>query len=501
MNSRAQAVFFFLSLLYVLRLFLIGFLQLAPDEAHYWYWSKNLQLSYFDHPPMVAYVMAFFTWIGGDNQFSVRIGGLLLTILSNVFIYLSTKRFSEDDIDLPWEILVVLNVTLLFSTGCIIQTPDTPMLLFWTMAIYSGSQIITGGAAAWWYLFGVALGLGLLSKYTMILVVPCLFAFLLFSRHHRRWLFRKEPYLAIILGLFIFSPVLLWNREHQWVSFVFQLKQGFSPVQGSAIWKLLEYIGGQLGVITPLLFLAFAYYSFWGFSYGLRHGRSEFLYLVLMCWPVLIFFALSTLRGEVAEANWPAPAYITGLLLTGCVFRQHFRERQGHKKFVYIAVGLSLALNLLISLHLVRPYIPLPPKLDTTSRLHGWRELGENIVSFMEQYPSERGYFLVADRGITLVAEAVFYTGNKFVGLDFFRPEEYTFLRDLNDLKGKNAIILLYYHNDSDVKRYEPYFKEVRVIGKNSCRYRGEKVRRLDLLIALGKEFRGDWQPIGGPAL
>jgi hypothetical protein len=487
---------YFLVLVYLFRLAIINHLPLAPDEAHYWYWSKNLQLSYFDHPPMVAYIMALFTWIGGDNEFSVRVGGLLCTLIALLFVYLAAKKLSRSNKELSWEILFVLNITVLFSAACIIQTPDTPLLLFWALAVYCGSQIITGGAASWWYVSGVALGLGLLSKYTMILLAPCMFAFLLYSRLHRYWLLRKEPYCAILLGLLVFSPVVLWNSQHHWISFAFQLGQGFSPIEGSAVSKLLRYIGGQIGVVTPGLFLVFVYYSLLGVYIARKKGIAEYLYLAFMCWPSLIFFGVSTLRGEVAEANWPAPAYVAGLPMMWIVFRQYFGERRVHRTFICIAVGLALALNLLIHIHVVRPIIPLSPKLDTTKQLYGWRELGENINSYIEKYPWKDGYFLVADRGITTVAEAVFYTGNRLMGLDFFRPEEYTFLRNIDQLKGKNAIILLNDFTDYQLNRYRPYFKEVMAIGENTFSFRGESLKLLSLRVVLGKEFLGNWRPV-----
>jgi dolichol-phosphate mannosyltransferase len=258
-NLRSAGIFCSLFLLYVLRFFLIGHLQLAPDEAFYWYWAKNLSLSYVEHPPMVAYIMALFTWIGGDKEFFVRIGGLLCTLVTQIFLYATVRRLGCEDAALPWEVLFVLNFTLLFSGGCIIQTPDTPLLLFWTIALYGCTRVVTGGGKGGWYVAGVGLGLGLLSKYTMVLMVPCMFAFLLFSPPHRYWLVRKEPYLATLLGVLIFSPVIVWNMQHGWASVGFQLAQGFSPVGKPALSKLLEYVGGQIGVVTPLLFLAFVY--------------------------------------------------------------------------------------------------------------------------------------------------------------------------------------------------------------------------------------------------
>ena len=163
-NLRPVGIFCFLFLLYALRFFLIGHLLLAPDEAFYWYWAKNLSLGYVEHPPMVAYIMALFTRIGGDNEFCVRVGGLLCTVVSHIFLYAAIRRLSGGDADLPWEVLFVFNLTLLFSGGCIIQTPDTPLLLFWSIALYGCTRVVTGGGKGGWYVAGIALGLGLLSK-------------------------------------------------------------------------------------------------------------------------------------------------------------------------------------------------------------------------------------------------------------------------------------------------------------------------------------------------
>lgn len=495
-KGRSVPILCILLIFYAVRLFLIRHLQLSPDEAFYWYWSKNLDLSYVEHPPMVAYIMALFTWLGGDNEFSIRFGGLLCTLVTHVFLYLTVKRLSGDDARLSWELLFVFNLTLLFSGGCIIQTPDTPLLLFWTMVLYGCTQVFTGGGKGWWYASGAALGLGLLSKYTMALMVPCVFAFLLFSPPHRHWLLRKEPYLATLLGALVFAPVIVWNMQHRWASPAFQLAQGFSPVREPAVLKLLEYVGGQIGVVTPLLFLAFLYYSLWGWFFARQKRAPEVLALAILSWPILIFFGASTLIGEVAEPNWPAPAYIAGLPLMWIVYRRHFQERPGHRRFVRFAVGLALILNLAVHIHLVRPVFPLPGGMDPTWQFYGWRELGENIEAHVEAHPWAGGTFLVSE-GPPTVAEAVFYTGNRYMGLDFTRPGRYTFLRDVDQLKGKNAIILSLDLHASTLERWKPHFEEVVVLGKNRYYYRGELNKRLSFYILLGKEFRGNWRPSG----
>jgi 4-amino-4-deoxy-L-arabinose transferase-like glycosyltransferase len=499
LRSYAEILILFVILIFFLvRLFIINHLELSPDEAYYWYWSKHLDLSYADHPPMVAYIMAIFTGLGGDTEFFVRLGGLVCSAIALIFLYQTSVSLFPANTLLAWELLLLFNITLLFPAGCIIQTPDTPMLLFWTAAVFCGSRIITGGSARWWYLWGAALGFGLLSKYTMILIIPCTFFFFLFSPTHRRWLKKKEPYLALLIALVIFSPVILWNWQHHWASFAYQLQQGFTPKKRDAlqiILKVLEYLGGQAGVITPLLFIAFVIYGIKGIVLSIRRGIPEYLYLALLSWPVLLFFGLSTALGKVAEANWPAPAYIAGFLLMCHVFHEHFRTSWGHRKFFHASIGFALIVNIMIHIHLINPFIPLSPNLDPTAQFHGWRELGGKINAYIHDNPRKDGYFLLSEKGTT-VAEAVFYTGNRFTGIDFSRPERYIFLNDIDGLRGKDAVIMLHDQNEDAVRQYHPYFESFARIGVTSCLFRNEKIDASVIQLFSGKTYRGNWIPL-----
>jgi 4-amino-4-deoxy-L-arabinose transferase-like glycosyltransferase len=475
---------------------LLGALQLSLDEAHYWYWGKHLALSYYDHPPMVAYLMALFTWLGGDTELFVRLGGYLCAVIATVLLFLTAKTLDAEDRDRPWEAIGVLNLSLLFAAGCFIQTPDTPLLLFWTLALYSGARLTTDGRSHWWYVFGCAVGWGLLSKYTMIFIMPCMFGFLVLSPQHRHWLYRKEPYLATGIAILIFSPVLIWNWQHQWISFAFQFHHGFTPDEEAPGIKLLAYIGGQAVAMTPLLLCAFVYYSLWGLYVAVKHGNTVYFYLSAMSWPILIFFGVSTWRGETAEPNWTAPAYLAGGLLMWIVYRRAFSSKRRHRTFMTTSLILALLINLATYIHLLVPFVPIPPHQDQLKQFRGWREMGQTIESYMAQYPSLAGYFLVANRGVTTVAEAVFYTDNRFIGIDFFRPQEFTFLqRQIADLQGKDAIILINNFTEASIARYQPFFKEVQLIGKNEFQYRGHSVFRLNLHILHGKTFLGNWEP------
>jgi 4-amino-4-deoxy-L-arabinose transferase-like glycosyltransferase len=499
MSPRIRSIIIFLFLLYSFWLLLNAYLTLAPDEAHYWYWSKYPALSFYDHPPMVAYVMAVSTWVGGDSEFFVRLGGLLCMVVGQVFLFLTAGQLCRDDKSVPWEIIFVLNLTLLTAAGVVVQTPDSPLMLFWMLALYCGSRIVTGGGARWWYLFGLALGLGLLSKYTMILAVPGMFGFVLLSKEHRHWLLKKDPYLSMLLALLVFSPVIVWNQQHHWISFGFQMRHGFVSEGGSRLAMLGEYLAGQVGVITPGLLLAFAIYAGWGTYQAFKANRSDYLYLALMSWPVLLFFAVSTIKGQVAAPNWPAPAYAAGFVLMWIVYRRHFAQRRGHRIFVAAAIGLALVIFLVVHSHLVHPWVPVKAQDDPTRQFHGWRELGQTLREVMQQHPAEKGYFIVADRNLTTVAPAVYYTDKTLLGVDFLTPEQHTFLPEIDRLKGKDAIILLNNHSEWQLARHARYFEEVEEIGMYGYLFRGQPHPRFDLRMILGKRYLGNWHPSTAP--
>ena len=480
--------------LFAFRLLTIIVIQLAPDEAYYWYWGLHPSLAYSDHPPLVAWVMAFFTALGGDTELFVRLGGFLLSAAALFFLWDTARTLFPSVRELAGDVLLAFNATLLFPAGSIVQTPDTPMLFFWAAAAWCGSRIVTGGPGRWWYGWGAALGLGLLSKYTMILLVPCTFGFLLFCPSLRHWLTRKEPWLGLVVAFGIFSPVLYWNWQHDWLSFTYQLRQGFSPKQKAVPLKLLEYLGGQAGVVTPILFLLFAAYSVKALRIHLEKGNSAYLYLLMTSWPVLAFFGFSTAMGKVAEANWPAPAYITGFLLAGAVFRNDYASRPAHRRLAVAGLALGLAATLVIQAHLMKPFLPIPAGKDQTRQFHGWRELGEQVSRIIDERPAAHGYILVSDKGTTL-AEAVFYSGARLTGLDLFQPERYVFLGNLSALRGKDAVLVLHGSNETGLKRYEGYFDSIELAGAHDFLFRGEKIDGLSVKLFVARGFVGSWTP------
>lgn len=405
-----KALFVLLAATAIFRLFYIQAVELAPDEAYYWTWSRNLQWGYYDHPPLVGFLIWIGTAIAGSGEFGVRFLWVGIGFLLTVVLYATGKRMFGARAGFYAALL--MNISLLGSTGAVIVTPDGPQGLFWALAIFFVFKAIESGKGHWWYGTGIAFGLGLLSKYTMVLLPPCLFLFLLSVKEGRVWLIRKEPYLALILGLILFSPVIFWNFANDWVSFKFQLAHGLEVKKAAGLKTFGDFWAGQAGVVTPLLFLA----SLWAMGQGAIQGfRQRLPRLLLLFWtsaPIFFFFAYASLRSKV-EANWPALAYFSAVvMLAGIVAERWPGWGRGRRAFAWAVAISALIVTVVAHLQPLYPVIPISPRKDPTSQLQGWRSLGEHIQKTAQTLDAGKGIFVLTPRH-QFVGESLFYTQGK----------------------------------------------------------------------------------------
>ena len=208
--------------LVALRLVAAAFTPLTFDEAYYWTWSKHLAGGYYDHPPMVAVVIRLGTLIAGDTELGVRLVSILLALPMSFAVYRAAEiLFGGRRVAATATIL--LNVTLMAAVGTMIVTPDAPLLVASSFVLFFLAKVLETGRGAWWLAVGVAVGAALLSKYTALFFGPAILIWLIAVPKLRRWLLSPWPYLGGIVAFAMFSPVILWNADHQWVSFIKQL--------------------------------------------------------------------------------------------------------------------------------------------------------------------------------------------------------------------------------------------------------------------------------------
>ncbi|NQU45070.1 glycosyltransferase family 39 protein [bacterium] len=400
---------------------------LCAEEAQYWDWSRNLDWSYYSKPPLIAAFIRAGTVLFGQNEFGVRIGALTATLLLAAVTWLFVRDLFGSK-RVTFFVLLLMCVIPLFDIGAIIHTTDTPLMLFWGLALYTFYRGIFRGENLSWLLAGVFLGLGFLSKYAMIYLPFCLLLYLLVTPAHRRWLRRPQPYLAGLIGLLLFTPVFIWNIRENFVAFRHvagqaTTKSGMSFCPGC----FLEFLGSQFGVISPIIFagmLVAAWMAFRGKSdapVSVRDNRVRFL----LCTSIPIFLLLLTksLLGKV-QANWAAPAYYSWTILVVYIFDRWY-EKRPRPIAIWAALGIAIALAISLFIHEPGPIrdkntvrflqsvgVEEPHKLDPTWRLQGWDDLGEAVGHLRDSMPRPDNTFIFTDEYQEAALLAFYTEGN-----------------------------------------------------------------------------------------
>ena len=290
--------------LVALRLVGATWTPLTFDEAYYWTWSKHLAFGYYDHPPGVAVVIRLGTMIAGDTELGVRLVSILLALPMSFAVY-STAVILFGGRRVAATATILLNVTLMAAVGTLIVTPDSPLLVASSFIVLSLAKVLETGRGAWWLAVGAAVGAALLSKYTALFFGPAILIWLVSVPKLRRWLISPWPYLGGLVSLLIFSPVILWNADHHWVSFIKQL--GRSRIEDFKPAFLGELIPTQIVFATPLVFIlgVMGLYALLKRDGGASAARGL---INAIFWTIVLYFVWHSLHARV-EANWFAPVY------------------------------------------------------------------------------------------------------------------------------------------------------------------------------------------------
>ena len=288
----------------MLRLIAGALTPLTFDEAYYWMWSKHLAFGYYDHPPMVALVIRLGTMIAGDTEFGVRLVSILLALPMSWAIY-RTAAILFGGQRLAATAAIMLNVTLMAAVGTLIVTPDAPLLAASSFVLLFLAKVLETGRGGWWLAVGVAVGSALLSKYTALLFGPAILVWLVSVPKLRRWLISPWPYLGGAVALMIFAPVIVWNADHHWVSFIKQI--GRARIEDFRPAFILELIPTQIAFATPLVWIlgAMGLYALFKRNAGAFAAR---MLISSTFWIITIYFIWHSLHARV-EANWFAPVY------------------------------------------------------------------------------------------------------------------------------------------------------------------------------------------------
>lgn len=468
---------------------------LAPDEAHYWEWSRRLDWSYYSKGPMVAYLIALGTRLGGHTEFWVRLPAVVLgTGLAGIAYFLARRIFQSERAG--FLSVVLLSLMPLYVAGSVLMTIDSPFVFCWGLAGLLLCRAVQRRSEGSWYGAGIAFGLGLLSKYTMLMLLPSVLVWLLASPKLRPWLRRREPYEAALLGLLIFSPVIVWNARHAWLSGRHVLIQAGAGDSRASLIGGPEFFGSQLLVVSPFLFVLLLLGVGWAWREGIRQGRDDLLLLACLSAPVFLFFQGWSFITKV-QANWAAHAYFTAAV-AAAGWSGTWPARGERRRATTRLNALLLASIILPAVLLLVAFVPdslgffgarVPAAVDLVSkRLRGWPELGQAVSEVTRSSPQP--LFLLSDR-YQIAGELAFYVeGNPRVYNANFgrRMNQYDLWGGWETLEGRDALFVTYGAGEApeEFRRAFRHVERVRVV---PILHRGQHLR--DFSIFRGQTYLG----------
>ena len=354
-----------------------GALELLHQEGYYWNYARHLDLGYLDHPPMVGWLAWIATWIGGSTELALRSVSQLCWLVAAIYAWRLAREVGGRPAALHALLLLAL-LPAFFLAGLFLMT-EAPLLACWSAGLYYLHRALIGERRAAWLGVGVAMGLGLLSKYTMLLLGGSALLFVLLDRDARRWLARPWPYLALALVAALFAPVLLWNATHDWASFSYQ---SVGRVAEKYHFALQDLVGSTLLLLTPpgLWAFAVAFDRRRALAEGPRESaavRGHRLLVTLTAAPLLVFFFVSLFRR--VQFNWTVPLWL-GLVPYVALLACSSRWMRATCLALLVLWG-GLAYHLTLGI----PGIPLPQDVLGAGKDDLARQVDEAVRSLHER--------------------------------------------------------------------------------------------------------------------
>ena len=463
----------------LLRVLLAAAVPLLPQEAYYWSWSRHLDWSYFDHPPLATYSIALTTAVFGQTTFGIKLASVLWSLGWNL-IWARLILDMYADRRLAFWTLAALNLTVTYVAFGVGPTPDAPLIFAWSGAIWSVWKATQPGNGKWWFAAGAFIGLSWLAKYSGVLLLPIVFLYLLTSPQQRHWLLKPQPWLAALLSLAVFTPVLIWNAQHEWVSLAFQSSRRVGEMGGFKPRYFAMLVGTQFLMLTPYLFVI-------AIGAMLRGGRDGFkghlddrsrLLLLSGAVPVLIFTAISF--RSIVKINWLAPAYWSLMILA---VRHALTLDNGLTRFLR-GLSSSAAILLAAGIAIAIPNLPIPADMNSWS---GWDDAAVRVDKAAAQARAEGHEVFIFSPNYKISSLVRFYLpgqprtyaediyGDPALQFDYFPLN--------SSLKGATGILVLSDQDqgDLDLDRLKAYFDKVEKIDTVESRALGKVTRRVEI--------------------
>lgn len=455
----------------ILRLSFIGVMGAMPQDAYYYFYGQHFALSYFDHPPAIAWILRGFTDVLGRHVFVIKLADTLVTAGTLLAFYRLSRCFLP--LRRAWNGLLLLFSTLMITILSLVSTPDVPLLLFWSLSLMAVYRAVFEERKAYWIWAGIAMGLAFDSKYTAIFLPAGAVLYLLLSNTHRRYLWSPWFFASVLVFVVTISPVVIWNVDNEFASFRFQSSGRVGGVEFQPL-DFFGVIGHQAAILLPVLLGVLFYYVYKlirKYKWHITHIPARQLFLLCFFVPIFgIFLFISPVYW--VKINWMMPGYISGIIWvsTWVTF-----------KYIRWQWICSLVIHLALAVEII--FYPVPIHSDDT--MIGWGGLGAGVKALSAQYPDD---FIFSADDYKTSAMLNLYLGRMVYSRNVIGENalQFDFIgTDVDALKGRNAIFinsLTDVNDDVDEQEFVaeliPFFSSVKPLPPIIVRKQGRVVRK-----------------------
>ena len=494
----------------LVRAVLAAWMEFGNDEVYYWTYALYPDWSHFDHPPMVGWAIQLFSLnLLLDSEFFIRLASVVFMTANTYIIYRIGKDLKDTTTGLYAALLYTASVYAFVITGVFIM-PDTPLMLFWLLAIwmairyYSGlprsarndangtlhviarNEAIQEGSAfrqaqrpSLLILFGLFAGLAMLSKYSGVFLWVGMGLYILIF--NRKQLKNPYLYLSLLISAICCLPILYWNLKYDFISFSFHSERvGGGSINFSTLGTELA---GEFLYNNPVNFILAIIAVIAAFKGKISMEKpSQRLMLCIALPMIVVFWAFSLTRPTLP--HWNAPAYVLLILLIAVWLRDKNTDSKRMPRSIAAALAVLLITLVIGVAEIKTGFIPLdkhtePEQLgrdDFTLDMYGWRQLGEKFADFREQKIAEGvmkeedgivanqwfplanlDYYVARPLGLRVMGLGWPEFLHKYLWINderggFHLGEDYWFLSDSRYMKDPK-------------ETYQWYFKEIELVG------------------------------------
>ena len=439
-----KQIFLLIGLFTLIRLIVAPFFGLGVDEAHYVLYAKYLDWSYVDHPPLVGWVHAPFFYLLGTNEFLARLPAILLFAATSYCAYLFVLRVTKS-IQMSLLATLALNCSFILNVMGLMLLPDSLLLLFIFLLIFTLEKIAREKKPLDFVLLGILLGLMGLAKYTSILLVPPLIIFFLMKRRYDI-IFSPYMFLAALIALIMITPVIYWNINHDFISFRYQGSHIFGSL-ATSFNNFIVSLAAQFGAYSPFLFII----AFYGFFKVLR-SANDYLRLSVLFGATIIGFFLVTSLSERTLPHWPGIFYL--LFIPIGSYNLYLAKEKWKRNYLYLSIGLSLVVMLFAYVEVAGKFFTFPDYKSPFRDIYGFPEIARKADELVKNNSSTAPK-AIAVTNWTMGSRALYYSlpyKNEVFVIDN-RKDQFDIWQKKSPI-GYDLLFLNTYFNNLDIEKY-----------------------------------------------